>query len=330
MFTLKKFISVSGLGAACVLTCLLSCSLSAAQTAYPNKAVRIIVPYAPGGTTDYAARQIAQKLTEQTQQSFFVENKTGASGTIGTDLVAKAAPDGYTLLTNDTTYAMLPSLFSKLPWSHADGLVPVTTILQTPVVLVVASNSPYKTLQELVSFAQKNPGKLNFGSGGAGSSTHLAGELFKKEGKLFIAHIPYKGAGDAMLGVMSSQVDLLITAGPTAVPQVKGRKIRALAVTGDKRLASLPDVPTFKEAGLPGYTVTNWFGLAAPKGTPPEVVARLQQEVKKALGDKALTDRFALQGAQPGGMGPADFASFIKQETLVWGAVAKTSGVKPE
>lgn len=301
-----------------------------AQASYPNKAVRIIVPYAPGGTTDYAARQIAQKLTEQTQQSFFVENKTGASGTIGTDMVAKAAPDGYTLLTNDTTYAMLPSLFNKLPWNHADGLVPVTTILQTPVVLVVAANSPYKTLQELVSFAQKNPGKLNFGSGGAGSSTHLAGELFKKEGKLFIAHIPYKGAGDAMLGVMSSQVDLLITAGPTAIPQVKGGKIRALAVTGDKRLASLLDVPTFKEAGLPGYTVTNWFGLAAPKGTPPDVVSKLQLEVKKALGDKALADRFALQGAQPGGMSPADFANFIKQETQVWGAVAKTSGVKPE
>ena len=301
-----------------------------AQANYPEKPVRIVVPYAPGGTTDYAARQIAQKLTEQTKQSFFVENKTGASGTIGTDLVAKAAPDGYTLLTNDTTYAMLPSLFAKLPWDHANGLVPVTTIAQTPVVLVVGAGSPFKTLQDLVAYAQKNPAKLNFGSGGAGSSTHLSAELFKKEGKLFITHIPYKGAGDAMLGVMSGQVDLLITASPTAIAQLKGGKIRALAITGDKRLASLPEVPTFKEAGLRGYTVTNWFGLAAPRGTPPAVVNRLQAEVKKALDDAGLRERFAQQGAQPGGLAPADFARFIQQETLMWGVVAKIAGVKPE
>lgn len=305
-------------------------TLVQAQAAWPEKPVRIVVPYAPGGTTDYAARQIAQKLTEQTRQSFFVENKAGASGTIGTDLVAKAAPDGTTLLTNDTTYAMLPSLFARLPWDHANGLVPVTTIAQTPVVLVVGANSPFKTLQELVAHAQKHPAQLNFGSGGAGSSTHLAAELFKREGKVFITHIPYKGAGDAMLGVMSGQVDLLITASPTAIPQVKGGKVRALAVTGDRRLAGLPDVPTFREAGLPSYTVTNWFGLAAPKGTPPEVVARLQAEVKKALVDPALRERFAQQGAQPGGMSPADFASFIRQETQIWGAVARIAGVKPE
>lgn len=305
-------------------------TLAQAQAAWPEKPVRIVVPYAPGGTTDYAARQIAQKLTEQTRQSFFVENKAGASGTIGTDLVAKSAPDGYTLLTNDTTYAMLPSLFARLPWDHANGLVPVTTIAQTPVVIVVGANSPFKTLQELVAHAQKYPAQLNFGSGGAGSSTHLAAELFKREGKVFITHIPYKGAGDAMLGVMSGQVDLLITASPTAIPQVKGGKVRALAVTGEKRLAGLPDVPTFKEAGLPSYTVTNWFGLAAPKGTPPEVVARLQGEVKKALADPALRERFAQQGAQPGGMSPADFAGFIRQETQVWGAVARIAGVKPE
>ncbi|KAB2901602.1 MAG: tripartite tricarboxylate transporter substrate binding protein [Burkholderiaceae bacterium] len=305
-------------------------TLAQAQAVWPEKPVRIVVPYAPGGTTDYAARQIAQKLTEQTRQSFFVENKAGASGTIGTDLVAKSAPDGTTLLTNDTTYAMLPSLFARLPWDHANGLVPVTTIAQTPVVIVVGANSPFKTLQELVAHAQKNPAQLNFGSGGAGSSTHLAAELFKREGKVFITHIPYKGAGDAMLGVMSGQVDLLITASPTAIPQVKGGKVRALAVTGEKRLAGLPDVPTFKEAGLPSYTVTNWFGLAAPKGTPPEVVARLQGEVKKALADPALRERFAQQGALPGGMAPADFASFVRQETLVWGAVARIAGVKPE
>ena len=304
--------------------------VATAQNAWPDKPVRIIVPYAPGGTTDYAARQIAQKLTEQTKQSFFVENKTGASGTIGTDAVAKASPDGYTLLTNDTTYAMLPSLFAKLPWDHATGLVPVTTIALTPVVLVVGAASPFKTLQELMAFAQKNPARLNFGSGGAGSSTHLSAELFKKEGKLFITHIPYKGAGDAMLGVMSNQVDLLITASPTAMAQVKGGKIRALAVTGERRLSGLPDVPTFKEAGLPSYAVTNWFGLAAPKGTPADVVNRLQDEVKKALTDVALRERFAQQGAQPGGISSAEFSSFISRETKAWAEAAKIAGVKPE
>ena len=320
--TLRTILMAAGLG--------FTQLMGLAQSAWPDKPVRIVVPYAPGGTTDYAARQIAQKLTEQTRQTFYVENKAGASGTIGSDMVAKAAPDGYTLLTNDTTYAMLPSLFAKLPWDHASGLVPVTTLAQTPVVLVVGANSPFKTLKELVDHAQKNPARLNFGSGGAGSSTHLAAELFKKEGKLFITHIPYKGAGDAMLGVMSGQVDLLITASPTAIPQVKGGKIRALAVTGDKRLPGLPDVPTFKEAGLRGYTVTNWFGLAAPKGTPPAVIDKLQGEVKKALADPALRERFAQQGAQPGGMSPADFAGFVRQETLIWGAVAKLAGVKPE
>lgn len=320
--TLKHLLIAAGLG--------LAQFTAWAQSAWPEKPVRIIVPYAPGGTTDYAARQIAQKLTEQTKQSFYVENKAGASGTIGTDLVAKAAPDGYTLLTNDTTYAMLPSLFTKLPWDHANGLVPVTTIAQTPVVLVVGVNSPYKTLAELLAFAQKNPGKLNFGSGGPGSSTHLSAELLKKEGKFFMTHIPYKGAGEAMLAVVSGQVDVLVTASPTAIPQVKGGKLRALAITGDKRLPSLPDVPTFKEAGLRGYTVTNWFGLVAPKGTPPEVVGKLQAEVKKALADPALRERLAQQGAQPGGISPADFAGFIKQETLIWGAVARMAGVKPE
>jgi tripartite-type tricarboxylate transporter receptor subunit TctC len=301
-----------------------------AQSAWPEKPVRIVVPYAPGGTTDYAARQIAQKLSEQTKKTFYVENKPGASGTIGTDLVAKAAPDGYTLLANDTTYTMLPSLFAKLPWDYANGIVPITTIAQTPVVLIVEAKSPYKNLSELISYAQKNPDKLNFGSGGNGSSTHLAAEVFKKETRAPITHVPYKGAGEAMLGLISNQVDLLITASPTAIPQVKGGKVRALAVTGDQRLPSMPDVPTFKEAGLPRYNVTNWFGLAAPKGTPKEVVNKLQNYVKTALEDKDIRARFEQQGAQPGGISSEQFAELIKRDTEIWGAAAKDAKIKPE
>jgi tripartite-type tricarboxylate transporter receptor subunit TctC len=304
--------------------------LGVAAQGWPDKPVRLVVPYAPGGTTDFAARMVAEKLTQQTGKSFFVESKAGASGTIASAQVAKSPPDGSNFLVNDTTYAMLPALFAKLPWDHAHDLVPVTTLATTPVVLVVAANSPFKSAQALIEQARKNPGKLNFGSGGNGSSTHLAAEVLKKEAKVSITHIPYKGAGDAMLGVIGNQVDLLITAAPTAVPQVQGGKVRALAVTGEQRLPALPDVPTFKEVGLPGYTVTNWFGLAAPKGTPREIVDKLQSEVAKALADAKLKERFAAMGAKPGGIAPAEFAQLVRSETQAWTDVSRSAGVKPD
>ncbi|MEN9538368.1 MAG: hypothetical protein RLZZ126_603 [Pseudomonadota bacterium] len=302
----------------------------AGAQAWPDKPVRLIVPYAPGGTTDFAARLVAERLSQQTGRSFFVENKAGASGTIGTTLAAKSAPDGTTFLVNDTTYAMLPALLAKLPWDHANDLVPVTTFVVTPVVLVVSANSPFRTAQDLIDHARRNPGKLNFGSGGNGSSTHLAAEVLKKEGKLFVTHIPYKGAGDAMVGLLGGQVDLLITAAPTAVPQVQGGKVRALAVTGDRSLPGLPGVPTFKDVGLPGYKVTNWFGLAAPRGTPKDIVDRMQSEVAKALSDARVVERLAALGAQPGGMSSTEFAAFIRAETRQWGDISKTAGVRPE
>ncbi len=297
---------------------------------WPDKPVRIIVPYAAGGTTDYAARQIAQKLTEQFGQSFYVENKAGGSGTIGTQFVAKAPADGATVLTNDTAYTMLPALFSRLPWDHAHDLVPVTTLVQTPVVLVVPTASPFKTVQELVAYARANPGKLNFGSGGSGSSTHLQAELFNNEARVKITHVPYKGAGEAMLGLVGGQVDVLITASPTALPQIRGGKARALGVTGAHRVAVLPEVPTFAEAGLPGYTIQNWFGFAVPKGTDPRIVDKLYQAVRTALADPALKERLAEQGAEPGGLAPADFAARIRKETALWTTAAKAAGIQPQ
>jgi tripartite-type tricarboxylate transporter receptor subunit TctC len=302
----------------------------AQSTAWPQQPVKIIVPYSPGGTVDFSARQIGNKLSEQLGKPFVVENKVGASGTIGNATVAKSAPDGYTLLANDTTYAMLPAMFKTLPWDHANDLVPVTTILTTPVVLVVPAASPFKTAQELVEFARRNPGKLNFGSGGIGSSTHLNAELFRKEAKIDVAHIPYKGAGDAMTGIISGQVDLLITATPTGMGQIKGGKVRALAVTGAKRSPAFPEVPTFAEIGLPGYTVTGWFGLAVPKGTPKEIIAKIHAETVKALADPALRERLQLQGAEPGGMAPEAYAKFVRDETVRWSALATAAGVKPE
>lgn len=303
---------------------------ASAQSAWPEGNVRLVVPYAPGGTTDYAARQIAQKLTEQMGKSFFVENKAGASGTIGTDFVAKAKPDGSTFQVNDTTYAMLPHLLKKLPWDHEKDLVPVTTLAVTPLVVVVGSNAPYKTAKEFIEFARKNPGKANYGSAGVGSSTHLGAELLKQHGKLFITHIPYKGAGDAIRGVMSGEVDILVTAAPTAIPHVSGGRVRALMVTSAKRLASLPDVPTTAELGIKDFNATNWFGIAAPKGTPQAVMDKLQAEVKKALAAPDLAKRFADQGAEPGGIPVADFQKFVRDETQRWGKIIQAAGVKPE
>ncbi|QKM64970.1 ABC transporter substrate-binding protein [Polynucleobacter tropicus] len=297
---------------------------------YPDRPVKIIVPYSAGGTADYSARQIAQKLTEMTKQSFFVENKTGASGTIATSYVAKAAPDGYTLLANDTTYAMLPSLFKTLPWNHAEDLEPIGVITQTPVVLVVPITSPYKTVAELIAFAKKNPGKLNYGSGGAGSSTHLSAEIFQQVADIDVSHVPYKGAGEAMLAVLSGQVDFAITAAPTAIAQLNGGKIRALAITGDKRIAAMKDVSTFKEAGLPAYKVSNWFGLAAPRDTPKVIIDKLAADMKKGLSDPVMKERFAAVGAEPGNLTPAEFKKFIKGETVIWGAAAKKAGLQPE
>jgi tripartite-type tricarboxylate transporter receptor subunit TctC len=305
-------------------------ALAVGQGAWPSQAVKIVVPYSPGGTVDFSARLIGQKLGDNLGKAFIVENKTGASGTIGAQSVATARPDGYTVLANDTSYAMLPSLFAKLPWDHASAFVPVTTILTTPVVLVVPAGSSFRTAKELLEFARKNPGKLNFGSGGMGSSTHLNAEMLRKEAKIEITHVPYKGAGEAMTGVMSGSVDMLVTASPTAMGQLKGGKIWALAVSGAQRSPAFPDVPTFAEVGLPGYTVTNWFGLAVPKGTPKEVVAKMHAEVVKALGDAGVKERIAQQGAEPGGMAPEEFAKFIADETRRWGELAKAAGVKPE
>lgn len=316
--------------AAGALTALLLSSQAGAQPAWPSKPVRLVVPYAAGGTTDYAGRQVAQKLTELLGQSFFVENKAGGSGTIGTQMVVRSAADGATFLVNDTAYTMLPALFAKLPWNHATDLVPVTTLVQTPVILVVPSGSPFKTLQDFLAHARQQPGKLNFGSGGTGSSAHLQVELFNKEAGISVTHVPYKGAGEAMLGLMAGQVDMLISATPTAIPQVRSGKVRALAVTGNARLAALSDVPTFAEAGVKGYGVMNWFGLAAPKGTPAPIIERMQKSVVQALADPALRARLADQGAQPGGMASTEFAKLIRSETQQWTEAARVAGIQPQ
>lgn len=304
--------------------------LAAAQSFWPAQPVKLIVPYPPGGTTDFSARLIGQKLGDLLGQPFVIEYKPGATGTIGAQQVASARPDGYTMLANDMTYAMLPALLKKLPWEHAESLVPVTTLVVAPMVLAVPAGSPFKSLGDLVDYARNNPGKLNFGSGGVGSSSHLNGELFSKEAAVHLTHVPYKGGGDALRGIMSGEIDLLIAASPTLVSQFKGGRVRAIAVSGAVRSAAFVDVPTFGEGGVPGYGVTSWFGLFAPKGTPSEVIGKLHAETVRALADSAVKEKIAQQGAETGGLAPDKFARFVAEETKRWGNIARAAGIKPE
>ena len=308
----------------------IAASVPAAAQAWPAQPVKIVVPWATGGTVDMGARHLGQKLAENTGQAFVVENKPGASSTIGVAQVVRSPADGHTLLAFESSYAILPSLFSKLSWDHASDLAPIGTIFQTPMVLVVPANSPFKTAQDLIDFARKNPGKLNFGSGGIGSTPHLSAELLQKEGGLKMTHIPYKGGGEALTALIGGNVDLLITAAPTAMTQTKGGRARALAVTSAQRSLAYPDVPTFVELGLKNYVVSNWYGLAAPKGTPKEVVAKIHAEVTKALADPALKEKLAQQGAEPLDLNADAFGAFIRKETQRWTEVSRLAGVKPE
>jgi len=302
---------------------------AAAQTPWPEKPVHLVVPYSPGGTTDYAARQLAQKLSEATGTPFVVDNRSGASGTIGTQQVARADADGATFLVTDTTYAMLPLMYAKLPWNHQDDLVHITNIIETPVIAIVPEKSPFQTLQELIAYARANPGKLNFGSGGPASSTHLAAEIFQSAAQVSITHIPYRGAGAALTDVMAGQIDLLITASPTAIGPIKGARVRALAVTGSERLAVLPEVPTFAQAGLPGYEVVNWFGVAAPKGIAAEIAETFNRLTAQVMQDPAMRATLQQQGAAYKPMNVQQTGTYVQREIARWAAVGKQVGITP-
>jgi tripartite-type tricarboxylate transporter receptor subunit TctC len=312
---------------ALIVAAVLAPHLAHAQ-AYPTKPVRIVVPYAPGGAVDVVARKVAQKLTEQTKQSFFVENKAGATGTIGTQQVVRSPADGYTLLAIDNTYAILPYVFKTLPWNHATALAPITVTVFTPVLVAVQANSPHQDLASLLAAARAKPEGLTYGTGGQGSAPHFATEAFQRAAGIKLAHVPYKGAGEALLGLMSGQVDLILVSTPSAASQLRAGKIRALAVSGDKRLSSLPNIPTFAEAGLPGFGVINWSGLAAPAGTKPEVLDRLHAEVAKALASADMREFIAGLDAEPGGIDPAAFATLIRDETARWAKVAEGADIE--
>jgi len=303
-----------------------------AHSAYPEKAVKIVVGFAPGGTTDLTARFIAQALTEQMGKPFVVENRTGASGTIAYDMVAKSAPDGYTLAMADPTTAMVPGLFKQLPFNVVRDFLPVSQIISSPMAIMIYPGLKANTLKEFIALAKASPGSLSYGSGGVGSNAHLGGEMFKSSAGVNLLHVPYRGAGDAVQALLGGQVHMLISALPTAIANAPSGKLRVLAVAspGKQRSSSLPDVPTTVEAGLTDFVILNFFGIMAPTGTPRPIVAQLHQEIVKALANPQLRERFIAQGGDPVGSSPDDFGKLFRDEVERWGTVIRKNDIQPE
>ncbi|MCY1219439.1 hypothetical protein D9M69_333410 [compost metagenome] len=320
---------------------LLSASLAAlaspaalAADPYPSKPIRLVVPFAAGGTTDILARAVAAELARQPGWNVVVDNKPGAGGNIGADIVAKAAPDGYTLLMGTVgTHGINQSLYGKLPFDPIKDFAPITEVAAVPNVLVVnpafAQQNKIDSVKALIAYARANPGKLNMASSGNGTSIHLAGELFKTQTKTFMVHFPYKGSGPALTDLTGGTMQVMFDNLPSSMALIKAGKLKALAVTSAKPSPALPGVPTIAQAaGLPQYEASSWFGMLAPAGTPPDIVQRIQQEVAKALGAPAVRERLQAQGAEPVGNTPEQFAALIRAETAKWAKVVKDSGAK--
>ncbi len=296
---------------------------------YPTKPIRLVVPFPPGGATDILARAVGQRLTEVWGQSVVIDNRPGAGGNIGTELVAKSAPDGYTLEMGTVgTHAINASLYSKLPYDHVKDFVPVILVAGVPNVLVVNPSLPVSSVAELIAYAKANPGKLNFASSGNGTSIHLSGELFKTMAGVQITHVPYKGSAPALQDLLGGQVQLMFDNLPPSLPNIKAGKLKALAVTSATRAPALPDVPTMAEAGLPGFEASSWFGILAPAGTPPAIVAKLNAEIAKWLASPEAQEKLLALGANPAGGTPEDYAKHIAAETSKWAKVVKESGAK--
>jgi tripartite-type tricarboxylate transporter receptor subunit TctC len=301
-----------------------------ASSAYPTKPIRFVVPFPPGGPLDIMARGIGQKLTESWGQPVVVDNRPGAGGSLGAELVAKSPGDGYTLLMGAvSTHAINPHLYPRIGYDPFKDFVPVALVAEVPNVLVVNPSVPANSVQELVALTKARPGYLNFGSGSTGSTGHLAGELFKSLAGVDMVHIPYKGGAPAMQDLLGGQVQLMFDNLANSLPQVKAGKLRALAVTTSTRSPAMPDLPTVNEAGVKGFDLSTWFGVFVPAGTPPEIVAKLNAGIVAALDSKELTDRLAAMGTvPPKNNTPATFAAFVRAENAKYAKVVKESGAK--
>ena len=301
----------------------------AAQT-YPIKSVRIVAPFPAGGGTDLFARAIAQKLSATFGQQFIVDNRSGAGGMIGSDLVAKSPPDGYTLLiTSSSTHSINPHLMKKPLYDPLRDFTPIALIASAPNVLVVHPSLPAKSVKELIALAKARPGQLNYASNGTGTLSHLTGELFKLRAGVNLLHVPYKGGPPALIDLVAGQVTALFTAVPTAQPHIRSGRLRALAVTGAKRIEALPSAPAVAET-IPGFESSQWWGFFAPAGFPVDLTARLNGEAEKALRDPEMKNRFAGEGAEAGGGTPADFGAFFKADYDKWRKVVAEAHIRPE
>ncbi|NJD87840.1 MAG: tripartite tricarboxylate transporter substrate binding protein [Betaproteobacteria bacterium] len=300
---------------------------AALAQAWPAKSIRLVVPFPPGGGTDTFARPLAAKLALQLGQQVVIDNRGGAGGTIGADVVAKSAPDGYTFLVGAVHHTVAPAVYKSLPYDLDRDLLPVTGVAYVPDVLVVNRNVKAGSVQELVALAKASPGKLNYGSSGNGTTRHLAGIIFGNLAGISLQHVPYKGSGPAMTALLGGEIEMIFEGLGSAASHIRAGSIRALAVTSPKRSPAFPDIPTMAEAGIPGFESLSWYGLWAPAGTPPEIVQRLQAEVAKAMAAPDLKAAWSSQGAEPGGEPVEAFRTFVRAETVKWGKLARDAKV---
>ena len=302
-----------------------------AEAPWPARALKYVVPFPAGGTTDILARILGPKLTSVLGQPVVIDNKPGAGGILGADVVAKSAPDGYTLLGSTiSTHAINAALVPKMPYDAAKDFACVTLIGSVAAVLIVPANSPFKTVAEVIAFARANPGKLSFASAGNGTSQHMAGEMFKLMGKVYAVHIPYRGSAPAIQDVIGGQVTMGFDTIVVAAPHIKAGTVRALAVTSARRVKGFDTIPTLAESGLPGFDVSSWQGVHAPAKTPPDIVARLATEIAKILALPDVKERLDGLGLVPSGMSPAQFTAFNRSEIVKWANLVKTAGLKME
>ena len=298
--------------------------------AYPGKPVRMIAASSPGSAVDIVARIVAQKLSEQMGQQVIIDNRAGAGGNLGAELAAKAVPDGYTLFMGTPAHAINTGLYRKLNYDLVRDFAPVSQVTSGAYVIVVHPSLPVKSVKELITLARSKPGQLNYASAGSGNATHLAGELFNRLAKVRLVHVPYKGSGPAVTDLVGGQVQLMFANLIAALPQVKAGRLRALAVTGEKRTAAASALPTVIEAGVPGYVVLSWFGVLAPVSTPREIVMRLNAELIQAMRAPEMRDKLAGDGAEPTTGTPEQFAAFIKSEITQWTTVVRNAGITAE
>lgn len=321
---------LKGVSAVAAMAFCVCCAGSVFAQAYPSKTIRLIFPFPPGGPTDLLGRAIAQKVSDQIGQQVVADNRPGAGGNLGLELAAKAPPDGYTIVLSSPLVAISPSLYTKLNYDPAKDLAPISQVALIQNVLLLHPSVPAKSLKELIQLARRSPGKLNFGSGGVGTTTHLAPELLKSLEKINLVHVPYKGSGQALVGLLGGEVDMLIMAVPAASSQILSGKVRALAVLSAQRSPVIPETPTAAEAGVENFEVPIWYGILAPAATPRDIITRLNTELTKALTAPEMKERLGSAGIEPMTSTPEQFTAFIRSETVRYAKVVKDAGIKPE